>query len=1015
MADRLEEILGKRFNSLKELKEEITRMQDSIVNLNTDSEEFIETNKKLIAAQEQYTSVSRAKVDVITAEDDSIIGLQKEYKKLFNEYKTWNAEKRKEHADDIQRMADLSNQINQLKINAGSYKDNIGRYSESIIESFQRMGLSMGALQAPMIALTKVFEDGGKSILGSINAISDNINKMGESIKSSMADSAKQTAEGMASIGEKVSGLQGIAAKGITAIKNLGSALKSFIAIPAVATIAAIVLAFKTLQAIAQRVKDAINQNEESQMALKVAMSQFQPVINAVSNAFDKLGTIVVKVIGFLGDAFAKFREVGAGITDFLGITKDAQNRVKEQNKLYKETAKAENELINTKREYLKLNADDSAEVERLREEASETTDLAEKKRLLTEAKEKQAEIDARNIEVAKQELVIIQEQASRTANDAEMNDKLAAALAKVSQAEADAAKNARMFNKQLNGGGGGGSALKNWREEAKKIYEETLENSKTEIQILTEKYEKEKKLLVKYNMDTTLLTKQYQKEVAKIVVAEYNKQMATESKLMDARVNSMKLYDKVYEAQSGKVAKLNKYITHLEYGTTKRLQKVSDKFNEIYNGITKDDKTSGDKKTGLLRALDIIWEYGDLSKATDLQDILDTIKYKINVLGDTSEDTALAFKELQEIGEDGWAKLIEPLQRVINDVEKLDEITITTGLDAQLQLDDIPNRVKAIKKEIEEELGNEAFKRMDELMKFQNFNLLEAFFGMDNSQWSLDEMQNYIREGEYRILEIEKEEYEKDLLNFKGTNEQKLQLLEEYYDVVNELRERDAALAELNAERNENLVKDSFARFDAEASAIQTVINSYASLIQSQINDSKITKAEGEKKIKTLKKLEAVALAVNIAQIAASTAAGIMDVWKSYGAELALNAQTAAASGPAAAATKAALDAKSLVSAILRTGAIGTAGAANIAAAAMGSISKQQSLNGQLDDLSGGGGTGAVANVQEIDSTPYTYTRTIQTQQEYDDLTQRPVWVSVSDIESGLNQRVKVVDESSF
>ena len=140
------------------------------------------------------------------------------------------------------------------------------------------------------------------------------------------------------------------------------------------------------------------------------------------------------------------------------------------------------------------------------------------------------------------------------------------------------------------------------------------------------------------------------------------------------------------------------------------------------------------------------------------------------------------------------------------------------------------------------------------------------------------------------------------------------------------------------------------------------------------------------------------------------------MDVWKSYGAELALNAETAAATGPAAAATKAALDAKSLAAAILRTGAIGTAGAANIAAAAMGSISKQQSLSAQLEGTGGStGGVSAVANVQEIDSTPYTYTRTLQTQEEYDDLTQRPVWVSVVDI-MNMERHVKVVeDESSF
>lgn len=47
-------------------------------------------------------------------------------------------------------------------------------------------------------------------------------------------------------------------------------------------------------------------------------------------------------------------------------------------------------------------------------------------------------------------------------------------------------------------------------------------------------------------------------------------------------------------------------------------------------------------------------------------------------------------------------------------------------------------------------------------------------------------------------------------------------------------------------------------------------------------------------------------------------------------------------------------------------------------------------------------------------DSTPYTYTRTIQTQDEKDELNQ-PIWVSVEDISSGLGHQVQVQDESSF
>ena len=1009
MADRLEEILGKRFNSLRELKEEITRLQDSIVNLNTDSEEFIETNQKLIAAQEQYTSVSRAKVEVINAEDDSIVGLQKQYKILYNEYKMMSEQERKDNTLKIEKMKALSDQINQLKMDAGSYKDNIGRYSDSIIDAFSKMGISMGALQAPMVAFTKIFEDGGKGIIGSINTITDNINKLGDGIKQSMSESSKATAEGISQIGSKIDGLQGIAANGVGAIKKLGTALKSFIAIPAVATIAAIVLAFKALQAIAQKVKEAINKNEESQMALKVAMSQFQPVIDAVSNAFDKLGTIVVKVIGFVADAFAKIRELGAGFLDLLPGIDGMQKKVKEQNKLYKETAKAENELVKTKREYLKLNADDTAEVERLREEASETTNLEERKKLLTEAKEKQAEIDARNIEVAKAELAIIQEQASRTANDAEMNDKLAAALAKVSQAEAEAAKNARQFNKQLNGGGGGGSALKNWREEAKKIYEETIENSKTEIQILTEKYEKEKKLLVKYHMDTTLLTKQYNNERSTILANQYKKTYDALKKNNDTEQDSWKRFQAATQTRSQQI---QSELMRLERGVPTRIQRVEDALNDVWNKVATNNKQ-------MVRAIsDGVYDMMD--NAGDFNSIMDLMyaksKERAKNFPHEAEEYVAAANAMKELGEEGWLKLVEPITKAVDATERLDGIVIKTGMDIDTALIENKANIANLKKEANELLGEEQFKRIDDLSNKMSEGLFQSLYNMyKNNDFDKDlfaGIDQFVSQTEYAQLEVRKAAYEQELANFKGTQEQKLQMLQEYYDTCEQLRAKDETLAEQHAKLNDEIEKSAFDHFNAQVSAIGSITNAYASLVQAELNDSRITKQEAAKKINTLKNLERVSLAVNIAQIAASTASGIMDVWKAYGTETASNA-IAGFGNPIAIA---ALNAKSLTAALIKTSALGTTGAANIAAATMGSISKIQSLNQQLADLdSADNGASAVANVQEIDSTPYTYTRTLQTQEEYDDLNNRQMWVSVSDIESGLNQRVKVVDESSF
>ena len=88
--------------------------------------------------------------------------------------------------------------------------------------------------------------------------------------------------------------------------------------------------------------------------------------------------------------------------------------------------------------------------MERLREEASETENLKEKREKLEEAKRIQAEIDAVTVENAKEELRILQAQAELTPNATADNEALANAMVAVSNAEAQAASNMRRFNREL-------------------------------------------------------------------------------------------------------------------------------------------------------------------------------------------------------------------------------------------------------------------------------------------------------------------------------------------------------------------------------------------------------------------------------------------------------------------------------------------------------------------------------------------------------------------------------------
>lgn len=920
MATRIEEILGRDINSLKELREEIKRLQDSIANVDPTTQEFVDTSQKLIAAQEQLTSVTRASKDANVAAADSIVGMEKEYKNLYNTYKMLTEEQR--NSDFGKNMAEslntLSTKLNETKKNVGNFKDNIGRYSESVIDAFSKMGGSVGGLIGPFASATK-------------------------------------------------------------GVVGFNAALK---ANPVGAVIGLITTLISVIKALAQGIKG----NEESQMRLNQAMASFQPIIDAAKNAMDRMGQAIVKVIEFIAKVVDKIRIAKAAFTDFIGITKGAKEAVKEQQKTYKDLAASVNNLTKTKREYQKLNAADEAEVQRLREEASEATTLEEKRRLLNEAKDKQAEIDNRNIEIAKEELRILTEQSNLTANDAAANDALAAAVAKVSQAEATAANNMRAFNKQLGTNmtstNGASTATKNYREEAKKLYEDTLEWNKTELQKLTEKYEKEKKLLEKYHLDTNLLTKKYEKERQDIIYEGYK---TTRDRIALE-----------YQLKQEGVERERRLMTDSETISSQIMENL----------------VNASKLKGVLKdAEDAFTQWADES-------YLGTF-----FMGESSqgwqefekgskrwwEEVDKSFKEIFKPGTD-WSVNTDPYLRQAR--EAFEEASLITG-DNIIDIDSIKLNIKILENEVKKLQDSRILKSLDFKL---NENLLSYFEGLNNVlTTSAKNAGEEIEKLGYTELEnrvnILKETLESETFLEEASMETKLQVQQQYYEALADMRERSIALAELEADRTQNAWNDSISALGSIGSSLGNISQSYETVINAKLKDGKITKEQADKQKKSLADLEEVIKWVNIASVVSQTAAGIMGVWKAYALEKVANAETAAAAGPAAAGVLTALNTKSLISAIAQTAGLAATGIAQVASIRANAISRKSALT----DPGSGGAAGTAATPAEIDSTPYTYTRQVQTADEEDAIYNKEYFVSVTDIDN-MQNRVRVRDgESSF
>lgn len=613
----------------------------------------------------------------------------------------------------------------------------------------------------------------------------------------------------------------------------------------------------------------------------------------------------------------------------------------------------SENALIKTRREINELNSTDEARIQELLEEASLTDDKIEKEKLLTQAKELQEEVNKRNIALAEEELRIIKEKNKLTPSSTEDLDKESAAQVKLNQARAAGNQALRRINNQIKANQKAAeSAGQSERNELDKILKRLEENTQTEIDKITKKYEEELKLLKKYHKDTTALEEEYQKNLEKIRIRQ---EINNEKAWIDYSKNMASAY-----VQPSTAA-----FAHAGDAARNELFKFEDLFKEF-------------KFENAFELFRQIKDIGKFIKGGELTELAEKLNGIFNV-GITTDDSIGTI------------------------ADKI--LAVHKALDLAY--------VNNIRNEKEWNAGLEEERAELELTKTAYENYGYSAVRIENAE--REHMQKRIEAAE-KAFNVVKGLSEQEL-NTKGyTLNDQIELEKEYYDAKQALRERDLqaqlearqAEAEIEEERVEALHNLKMESFDS----ITSIADTYKVLLEAYKKDGKISEQEAKKKAKTLQWLEGIQGAVAVASIVADTASAWMSVNKSLAAEYVLNAETAAATGPAAAATKATLDAKSLIVANIRKASLIVNGVTAAAAAVGKTIANIKSLGGDSED---GGGAGATAAPQLIDSTPYSYTRQLQTDVEREEMLNTPIYVRVTDIES-VQARVRVTDsESTF
>lgn len=212
------------------------------------------------------------------------------------------------------------------------------------------------------------------------------------------------------------------------------------------------------LGAVAAAIKgvgDAFKSSEEATMDMEETMAAFNPILDSVRRNTDQFVNWFNRK---WRESMDQLSENIAGVLDaiqklgrWFGADWHMGDNYREGAKAARELKEAENDLIIAKRKNRIESAEIDRQVAELREKASDKERFNAEERLafLDEAIALETKKAARRKELADEEYRLLQLEAARSANSAEMNEKLAAAEVAVINADTELANTKRNLNRQ--------------------------------------------------------------------------------------------------------------------------------------------------------------------------------------------------------------------------------------------------------------------------------------------------------------------------------------------------------------------------------------------------------------------------------------------------------------------------------------------------------------------------------------------------------------------------------------
>ena len=206
---------------------------------------------------------------------------------------------------------------------------------------------------------------------------------------------------------------------------------------------------------IIRKVIEAFKGNEGAVMALKQAFSAFNPILDAAKRGLEMFANVIVTVVtatvngltSAIGWLLDKVQQVG----NFFGADWHMGDNFREGVKAAQELQAAENDYIKHKRALEVESAKIDRDVADLRAKAADKEKYTTKERIafLDQAIAKETEKAEKEKALAEENLRLLKLEADRSANDAAMNDKLAAAERAVIDADRQLSDTKRRLSKE--------------------------------------------------------------------------------------------------------------------------------------------------------------------------------------------------------------------------------------------------------------------------------------------------------------------------------------------------------------------------------------------------------------------------------------------------------------------------------------------------------------------------------------------------------------------------------------